>query len=177
MPDTLALMERSNEARRSGDRAGARKLAEEVAEMSRASGDCLQLSAALAALGRLYRDDGDYESALGSYQEAAELARQGGDELSLAQCLRHIGDILTEQGEFSRAEQCYDEAGVIFERADIGDLAAANFLRSIAILKEKQGAPGAAAELWTRARTLYAGTGIDAGVKESDRRLANLKTA
>lgn len=176
MPDTLALIERSNEARRSGNRAGARNLAQEAAEISRASGDRHQLGAALAALGRLHRDDGDYEAALGAYQEAAELARRSGDELSLAHRLRHIGDILTEQEDLSRAEQCYEEAGVIFRRADIGQLEEANFLRSLAILKEKQDALGAAADLWTKARALYAGTSIDAGVEESDRRLANLKT-
>ncbi|HET7282773.1 MAG TPA: tetratricopeptide repeat protein [Sphingomicrobium sp.] len=177
MSDARALIESSAEARRRGDRAAARKLANEAAEMSKASRDRKGLGAALAALGRLHRDDHDYDAALASYEEAAELARESGDELALAHRLRHIGDILTEQGQLSPAEQRYDEAGPIFERLGIGQLAQANFLRSTALLKEKQGERGAAADLWTMARTLYAATGTEAGVQESDRRLANLKTA
>jgi len=75
MPNVRALIERSAEARRSGDRAAARKLANEAAEMSKASRDRHGLGAALAALGRLHRDDHDYDAALASYEEAAELAR------------------------------------------------------------------------------------------------------
>jgi tetratricopeptide (TPR) repeat protein len=177
MSDALSLIDRSSEARRNGDRAAARKLANDAAEMSRTSHDPHGLGAALATLGRLHRDDHDHRAALASYEEAAELARQCGDELALAQRLRHIGDLLTEQGELSRAEQCYDEAGRVFDRLGIGQLGQANFHRSIALLREKQGAVGAAADLWVKARALYAATGIDAGVQESDRRLANLKTA
>jgi tetratricopeptide (TPR) repeat protein len=176
MSDVLALIERSSEARRNGDPAAARQLANDAARISKDSGDPHELGAALAALGRLHRDDHDDDAALASYEEAAQLARQSGDELALAHRLRHIGDILTDQGQLTMAEQCYDEAGPMFERLGIGQLAQANFLRSTALLKEKQGARGAAADLWTRARALYAASRIEAGVQESDRRLANLRT-
>jgi tetratricopeptide (TPR) repeat protein len=177
MPHCVQLIEQSNEARRNGDRASARRLAEQGAEISRASGDLDALGAALAALARLHRDEHDHAEAVALYEEAAELARRSGDRMALAHRLRHLGDVLTELGELDRAEQCYDEAGHIFRNGNIGQLGQANFLRSIALLKERQGARRAAADLWVQARTLYAATGIDAGVQESDRRLANLKTA
>lgn len=177
MSDVLRLIEGSSEARRNGDHATAVTLAEEAAEMSRTSGDPHDLGAALAALGRLRRDERDHQRALALYEQAAELARKNDDQDSLAQRLRHIGDILTQMGELERAEQCYDEAGRIFQSLDIGQLGEANFLRSIALLKEKQGASVAAADLWVRARALYAATGIEAGVQESDRRLALLRPA
>jgi tetratricopeptide (TPR) repeat protein len=177
MPDALALIEQSSEARRNRDHATAHELAQEAADISKASGDAHGLGAALAALARLRRDDHDHAAAAALYEESAELARQNGDRMALAQCLRHIGDVLTELGELDGAEQRYDEAGRIFESENIGQLGRANFLRSIALLKEKQGARDAAADLWGEARALYAASGIDAGVQESDRRLAHLKSA
>lgn len=177
MPDALDLVDQSTEARRNGDRAAARKLAEEAAAISKASDDPHGLGAALAMLGRLHRDDHDREAAVASYEQAAELARKCGDRMALAHRLRHIGDVLTQLGNLDRAEQCYDEAGPIFDEEDVGQLGKANFLRSVALLKERQGARTTAADLWVRARALYQATGIDAGVQESDRRLANLRTA
>jgi tetratricopeptide (TPR) repeat protein len=177
MSDALKLIEQSSEARRNGDHATASMLADDAADMARTSGDQIELGAALAMLGRLRRDEHEHQAAVAFYERAAELARQSGDEAALAQRLRHMGDVLTEQGELDRAELCYDEAAPFFEAQEIGQLGQANFLRSIALLKEKQGAHDAAADLWMKARALYAATGIEAGVQESDRRLGKLRTA
>jgi tetratricopeptide (TPR) repeat protein len=174
--DVRRLIDKSSDARRARDHAAAVNFAELAIETARQANDHEGLGAALAAFGRLRRDERDLDGAAKLYEEAAEIARELGDELTLAHRLRHIGDIATEQGDLGRAEDCYDHAGQLFGTQETAQLDRANFLRSKALLKEKQGAKEAAAQYWAEARALYSATGVDAGVKESDRRLALLKT-
>ena len=172
----MRLVEQASEARRNRDHRGAVGLAERAAEAARESGDLDALGVSLAALGRLRRDEHDASAAVDFYEQSAAIARQQRDDVALAHRLRHIGDIVAEEGDLERAERCYEEAGKLFDRHDIGQLARANFLRSKALLREKQGSKAAAAELWSDARALYADTGIEAGVEESDRRLEGLNS-
>ena len=172
---TKNLIDRSSEARRQGDRAAAYDLARCASEASRAADDLDGLGVALAALGRLHRDDHEQEEAVALYEDAVDLARRTGDDLALAHRLRHIGDIIAELGNLTRAEQCLEEAEELLARQAPDELTLANFLRSRALLKEKQDDCEGAAELWTRARGLYAANGIHEGVRESDRRLAGLR--
>ena len=174
--DVRGLIDRSSEARRGRDHATALKLAESAAETARQANDRSGLGAALGALGRLRRDEQDFDAAAKLYEEAAAIAREQGDSPALAHRLRHIGDIAAAQGDLASAEDCYSQAGELFDVQEAGALDRANFLRSKALLKEKQGANEAAAQYWTEARALYSATGIDAGVQESDRRLALLKS-
>lgn len=174
MPDVLGLVERSSSARRNGDHATALRLAQKANDAAQTSGDPHELGTVLSALGRLRRDEHKLEAAAELYEEAVALARNTGDATALAQRLRHVGDIAIERGDLARAEQCYNEASDLFDEAEIDPLDRANFLRSMALFREKQGANAAAAGLWTDARALYAATGIDAGVQESDRRLERL---
>ena len=173
--DVRSLIDRSSEARRVRDQAAAVELAQSAIEAAREANDRVVLGEALAALGRLRRDERDLDAAVKLYEEAAAIAREQGDWSALAHRLRHIGDIAVEQGDLARAEDCYSQAGELFDRLQTDQLDRANFLRSKALLKEKQGANAAAAQLWSEARALYSATGIEAGVKESDRRLAQLK--
>ena len=174
--DVRRLIDQSSEARREGDHCSALKLAESAIGAARQASDHAALGVALAALARLRRDERDLEGATKLYEEAAAIAREQGDEGALAHRLRHIGDIAVAQGDLARAEDCYSEAGQWFDGQQTGQLDKANFLRSKALLKEKQGANDAAAQYWAEARALYSATGIDAGVQESDRRLAQLKS-
>jgi tetratricopeptide (TPR) repeat protein len=176
MDDALNLIERSSEARRNGDHETAIRLAEAAMETARCSNDLNGRGSALAQLARLRRDERRPDAAVKLYEEAAGIAREQGDFLALAHRLRHIGDVSAEQGDLGRAEECYDEAGHLFEAYGTGQLTMANFLRSKALLREKQGANAAAVQLWTDARVLYAASGIDAGVEESDRRLMRLSS-
>ena len=169
------LIDRSSEARRNRDHTTAIRFAELAEEAARQKQDQNGLGAALEALGRLHRDERDLDAASKLYEQAAEIARQQDDSSALAHRLRHIGDIAVERGELARAEDSYDEAGKLFDAQETAQLDRANFLRSLALLKEKQGAKEAAARLWAEARSLYSATGIAAGVQESDRRLAQLK--
>lgn len=172
--DALSLIERSSEARRNRDHDAAVSPAQQAAESARDCGDLDALGSALAALGRLRRDEHQARSAVELYEQSAAIARQQGDELALAHRPRHIGDVVADEGDLERAERCYEEAGQLFDRHDVGKLHTANFLRSKALLREKQGANASAAALWSDARSLYAETGITAGVEESDRRLQRL---
>lgn len=183
MCDALSLIERSNEARRGQDHSAAVRLAEEAADAARSSADAHGVGHALAALGRLRRDEDQADDAVKLYEQAAQIAREKGDDLALAHRLRHIGDIVAEQGDLARAEQCYDEAGQIFETHETGKLNQANFLRSKALLRERQGANAAAAELWSDARALYVAVGTQAfrkaiaGCSASSRCKARPKTS
>lgn len=172
--DVQSLIGRSSEARRAQDHATAVQFAGSAVEKARQTGDRDGLGAALAALARLRRDERDLPAAIRLYEEASVIAREQGDGPSLAHRLRHIGDIAMDQGDFARADDCYEQAGEFLGGQETGQLDKANFLRSKALLKEKQGDREAARQLWSQARLLYTATGIDAGVKESDRRLANL---
>jgi len=172
--DVRSLIDRSSEARRARDQAAAVELAQSAVEAAREANDRAMLGEALAALGRLRRDERDLDAAAKLYEEAAAIAREQGDLYALAHRLRHIGDIALELGDLVRAEDCYSQAGELFDGLQTGQLDRANFLRSRALLKEKQGAKAAAAQLWSEARALYSATGIEAGVKESDRRLTQL---
>ena len=177
MPENaMSLIERSSEARRNGDHESALQLAEHAAETARRSNDIGGLGSALAQLGRLSRDEHEPDAAVAFYEEAAAIAREQGDPLALAHRLRHIGDIAAEQGDLARAEVCYEEAGQLFETHGTGQLNMANFLRSKALLREKQGAYAAAVQLWVDARELYAASGIEAGMEESDRRMRRLSS-
>jgi len=173
--DVRSLIDKAGEARRARDHATAISLAQSAAESARRANDRDGLGAALAALGRLRRDEQELDAALRLYEEAASIARELGDEAALAHRLRHIGDIAVLLDDLARADDCYSQAGELFDAQQTGQLDQANFLRSKALLKEKQGARKAAAQYWSEARALYSATGIDAGVKESDRRLALLK--
>jgi tetratricopeptide (TPR) repeat protein len=173
--DPLALIERSNDARRNGQAAIALELAQEAVDIARAGDDLDELGAAVAALARLRRDARQYDAAVDLYEEAAAAARQRGDGLALAHRLRHIGDVVTEQGDLRRAEDAYVEVERLFGEAKVGELNTANFLRSKALLREKQGQDSMACQLWDEARALYAARGIDAGVSECDRHIAQLR--
>ena len=174
MNEVQVLIDQSSEARRARDHAAALRFAISAVELARQTNDREGLGAALSALGRLRRDERDFDGAVTLYEEAAAIAREQDDQSALAHRLRHIGDIALEQDDLVRAEKCYEEAGELFGKLDVGQLDQANFLRSKALLKERQGDTEAARQLWSKARALYSATGVDAGVRESDRRLALL---
>lgn len=172
--DPSSLIHRSREARRNGNGALALQLARQAEAAGLASDDIGGRSAAAAMIGQLQRDDGRLDDAIRSYEGAVRLAREAKDQPLLAHHLRHLGDIAVERGELERAEDCYAEAGTLMEANGTSRLNKANSLRSVAILREKQGASAAAADLWSEVRTIYAAEGIEDGVRESDRRLAAL---
>jgi tetratricopeptide (TPR) repeat protein len=130
---------------------------------------------ALAIRASAARGEGRIAEALALYAQAAEHARENGDTLAVAHRLRHLGDILQDAGRDAEALPYYDEALALYRsRPDRRGLDLANALRPLALLKEKAGARAEAAALWAEAGALYAAAGVDAGAKESARRLALL---
>ena len=57
-------------------------------------------------------------------------------------------------------------------KADVPPLDLANALRPIALLRERQGDATSAKSLWSEAHALYSAAGVEAGVAEAARHLA-----
>ncbi|HEX8623860.1 MAG TPA: ankyrin repeat domain-containing protein [Allosphingosinicella sp.] len=175
MSEAERLFAEGGRLRLKGDSVGARPLLVQAVALARESDDRWRLGRLLARLGQIERDLGEIPSALACYSEAAELARQADDPLGLAHRLRHIGDIHQDSCRLETADGCYEEALAVYRnRADAAPLDFANALRSIAMLREKQGRGDEALGLWNEARSLYERAGVPMGAEESANRADRL---
>jgi tetratricopeptide (TPR) repeat protein len=155
--------------------ADARQSLVEAVALARKAKDRLQLAQALTALGQIERDLHHADEALRHYEEAVALYRTADAPLKLAHTVRHLGDIHQDQEQLKLAEPCYDEALAIYRaHKETPPLDLANAIRGLALLKEAVGDTKKVRELWEEARDLYASVNVEAGVKESERRLALL---
>lgn len=147
----------------------------EAVALSRGGEDASRLVRALMCLAQIERDLGENGIALGHYIEAVEVCRGMGDPLQLAHTVRHLADTLRHASRWQEAKIYYEEALAIY-RAEESDrtLDMANALRGFALLSTKMGEVTEARELWNEARDLYALVGVQAGVDESEERLASL---
>ncbi len=151
-----------------------RDLVEAVA-LARRAQDPLQLAKTLTALGQIERDLHHADEALQHYEEAAAIYRAANVPLMLAHTVRHVGDIHRHKGRPKLAEPCYVEALAIYRaHPETSALDLANTIRGLALLKGDLGETQQAKALWEEARELYASVNVEAGVKESSRRLALL---
>jgi tetratricopeptide (TPR) repeat protein len=175
---TRDLLAEGYQARREHRLADARGLFAAAVATSRQSGEPpSMLAKALEGAGQIDRDLGDSEAALKLYRQAVELYRAHGTPLELAHCVRHVGDILRNLRRPEESAACYQEALTIYRREEQGfllDLANAN--RGFALLEEQRGHAAEAVALWQQARDLYRQTGIEAGVAEGEKRIAQLTT-
>ncbi len=150
----------------------------EALRISREAGDQKLLAPALTALGQIERDLDHPAQALRLYEEAAELYRAMNDPLRLAHTTRHMGDIHEDLNQFEQAETYYAEALAIYRaHPETPKLDLANTLRGYALQKGATGAKEQAIALWKEAGELYAACDVEAGVKESERRVAVLSSA
>lgn len=143
---------------------------------SRQDGVRTALIRALKSLAHVVRDQGQDERGRHLYEEAVALAREEADPLLLAHTVRHLGDLHLAAGRLTEAEPCYVEALELYgatSEAAPGDHA--NAVRPAALLKEAMGETGAALELWSEARRLYAQAGVVEGVAECEERLSALR--
>ncbi|HET9283644.1 MAG TPA: tetratricopeptide repeat protein [Candidatus Angelobacter sp.] len=187
MADAInTLLSRARRARFENPANAKRELLEAVA-LARRSKDQLQLAQALTALGQIERDLHHSNEALHHYEEAVAVYRLADHRLAdhrtadaplkLAHTIRHIGDIHRHEGRTEPAESCYQEALAIYRaHTETQPLDLANALRGFALLKEALGESQQARALWEEAGKLYASVNVEAGVAESQRRLALLKT-
>ena len=107
------------------------------------------------------------------YEEAVALFREVGDPLTLTHTVRHLGDVYCESGELALAEPCYIEALALYRaHSNPPPLHLANAIAAMARLQERKGARAVAHPMWQEARDIYATLGIEAGVAECSRHLA-----
>lgn len=176
MADAIStLLSRARRARFENPADAKQDLVEAVA-LARTANDPLQLAQALTALGQIERDLQHTKEALRLYLEASTLYRTAKAWLKLAHTVRHIADICQDQGLLKIAEPAYQEAMEIYRaHTDTPPLDLANALRGFALLKETLGDKQTARSLWEEAGKLYASVNVEAGVAESERRLALLR--
>lgn len=121
----------------------------------------------LKELGESERAAGELEAARSLYEEAVLLCRAEGHAVLLAHTLRHLGDVHRQTGRLDAAERCCDEALSIYrDETRRRPLAVADTIRSMALLREAQDAPGEAKGLWEEARSLYTDVGVQEGINE-----------
>jgi tetratricopeptide (TPR) repeat protein len=170
------LLKQAFQARRENRLADARRDLVEAVEICRKAGVPAELAEALTGLGQIERDLQRNDAARQHYEEAVAIYRAQGDALVLAHTVRHVADIHRHDGSRELAERCYQEALHIYrsyERTPPLDLA--NAIRGLAILKDDAGEAEEARSLWEEARELYTAVKVEAGVAESNRRLARLE--
>jgi tetratricopeptide (TPR) repeat protein len=169
------LLQQAAQARREHRLADARRDLLEAVEACRASGTQLELAQTLKALGQVERDLQHTEEALRLYHESVAIYRTLDDPLALAHTIRHVGDILLVGGKHALAEPYYQEAlGIYRNNPQTSPLDMANAIRGMAILKQETRNVDESKALWQEARALYALVNVEAGVAESNRRIAQL---
>jgi tetratricopeptide (TPR) repeat protein len=171
------LLNQASQARRANRLSDAMRDLVEAVDLCRQTQDQLRLARSLAALGQIERDKGNSGAALQHYEEAAAIYCAEGDALKLAHTMRHVGDIHQDAGRLKLAEPCYTEALAIYRaHKETPPLDLANAIRGMALLREATGERAQAKALWEEARGLYAAVNVEAGVKESIRRIALLQS-
>jgi hypothetical protein len=131
-------------------------------------------AADLIARAEAERREGRVMASADLYGQAANAARAVGDPVLVAHALRHQGEILSIAGETGPAEKPLVEAlDIVRALAGVPALDLANAVRPLGILRAQVGHDSARA-LLAEARDLYAAAGVEAGVREMDRRLAAL---
>jgi tetratricopeptide (TPR) repeat protein len=169
------LMREAARARRESRLVDARRSLTEAVTLCRQSGESGELVQALKGLGQVERDLGSAMSALPLYEEAVAICRKGDDTLALAHTVRHLADIHQDRGRTDLAEPYYQEALMLYRSNEqTNPLDLANAVRPLAMLKEGAGQIGEARRLWREARDLYVEAGVEAGLAESEARLAHL---
>jgi tetratricopeptide (TPR) repeat protein len=174
--DAETLLAEGYRARREGRSGDARVQFAEAVEQARRAGDRAPLALALAGLGQIERDLGQTGAALECYGEAVRILRTLDLPLRLAHTVRHEGDILQGAGRPGAAIPCFVEALDIFRKhPETPPLDLANTLRGFALARSAAGARKEAVLLWQEAGEIYAAAGVEAGVSESERQVAQLR--
>ena len=168
-------MERAMKAQQERRLADARSAWATVVEFERKHDSKSHLARALRLLGEVERKLHDGSAARLHYEEAVSVYRQLSDPRALAHTIRHLGDVYHDSGLSEMALPCYREALEIYRALpEVSPLDLANAIRSMAVLKGELRERDEARALWEEARGLYTSAGVQAGVEESNRRLARL---
>ena len=103
-------------ARRLGQLEDAERILEDVALRSAETGDERTQTAALRALGDLYRNAKKNTGAQRTYEQAIALAEKIGDDVRIAKAHNDYADLLRLRGDLTLAEEHYGYALAAFER-------------------------------------------------------------
>jgi tetratricopeptide (TPR) repeat protein len=170
LPEQLITAARAAMADRRRDEA--RALVREAVGQLRTQDQPVELAGALRFLGEIERALAESDRGIGAYEEAVAIFRAEDQHARLAHTLRHLADI---QRDFAAAEDACrsaEEALTVYADHAPEDLEYANALRSAALANEAAGRRDRARSLWVEARRRYELSGVEAGVLESDMRLA-----
>ncbi|MBV9063857.1 MAG: tetratricopeptide repeat protein [Alphaproteobacteria bacterium] len=171
----LELMEEGRQARRAGKKEEARAAFVRARDAAAAAGDSAGEAEAWCGLAQLAHDSGELASGADLYGRALPLFRGAGASERGAHTVRHIADVQREAGQFEEAERSYAEAMSIYrQNTEVSPLDIANALRGYALLKEAVGDTASARAMWEEAGELYQSFGVEAGVAESNKRIAQM---
>ncbi len=179
MPQEIDLaIGRAMKAQQERRLADARSAWSDAVELSRQQDNQPELARALRSLGEVERKLHDGPGARLHYEEAVTVCRRVSDPLAFAHTIRHLGDVYHDSDISEMALRCYREALEVY-RAHPGaaPLDLANAIRSMAVLTAELNELHLARALWEEAQELYSSVGVQAGIDESNRRLAALKAA
>ena len=133
-------------------------------------------AAELLSQGRQARKENQLAAARTHYAGAAQIYRDRNDLLAYAHTIRHIADMHLHEANYAEARPLYEEALELYRSSlDTKLLDLANTVRPYALLHEGLGDRETAAELWQEARNLYGSLRLDAGIRECDAHLADLR--
>ncbi len=103
------LRRRLQRARRRGQWAEARLLAEQLLDIKRQAGDQAGMARELAAMGILAQREGDWAEARRLYGQSLDIRRDLGDQPGVAESLGHLAFIASLQGDLEEARRAYEE--------------------------------------------------------------------
>ncbi|MBO6574670.1 MAG: VOC family protein [Rhodothermales bacterium] len=162
-------MEAAWAARREGNTPLAGELLKQAETLGRRD-DSPLLSAVITRQAHLAEDEGRSRERLRLAEEAVREARRHGQPTAVAHALRHHAQALADENP-DAARTPSEEALQLYDDHDPGSPDHANALRAGAIIQAACGQVRAAIRLWLRARALYGGFGVSAGVQEADHHL------
>ena len=147
-----------------------------AAEMLRDTSQEVPYAHALHLRAQIELELGEQERAEELWRASVAVLRAANDPAQLAHKVRHLGDLELGRGRFERAAQHYTEALDLYRSlANPDEPALANALNRMALLKERIGETAEAEALWSEVRDRYADLGIEAGVKEAELHLDELR--
>lgn len=133
-------------------------------------------AAALLSQGRQARQEKRLAEARANYASAAQIFRGRDDRLAYAHTIRHIADMHLEEANYTEAKPLYEEALELYRSSlDTRLLDLANAVRPYALLHERSGSREMAEQLWQEARNLYGSLRLEAGIRECEAHLTELR--
>jgi len=173
--DIDRLLEQAWAYRREGNFKAARDLVENAHKLCKDT-DFEYIARIFHIYAQFESDLENYPSALELNQKSLSFYEQIDNPDKKSHSMRHIADIHRRLGNYGESEKSYQQALTIFReysRARQSDLA--NMLRGLALVSENLGKTAQAIEAWQEAQSIYQQLGLQNGVDEAAKKIAQLK--